>query len=105
MSGPPSVRIDVWLWRARFFRTRSLAQDFVEQGRVRLTHAGRETRLDKASRLAHPGDLVVFATGGRVTAVRVVALGERRGSAAEARGLYADVAVAPDNAVADEGAG
>jgi ribosome-associated heat shock protein Hsp15 len=95
----------VWLWRARFFRTRALAQAFVEQGRVRLTHAGREARLDKASRLVHPGDLVVFALGGRVTAVRVSALGERRGPAAEAKALYADVAVASDNAPADEGSG
>ncbi len=105
MSGPPAVRIDVWLWRTRFFRTRALAQDFVEQGRVRLTHAGRETRLDKASRLVHPGDLVVFVLGGRVTAVRVAALGDRRGPAAEARTLYEAVAVASDNAAADEGRG
>lgn len=83
-----SVRVDVWLWRARFFKTRGLAAKVVEDGRVRLTHAGAETRLDKPSRTVHPGDLLVFALGGRVTAVRIEGLGERRGPPAEARALY-----------------
>lgn len=83
-----SCRIDVWLWRARFARTRGLAADLVEKGAIRLTHQGRQTRLDKASRSVHVGDELVFALGGRVTAVRVEALGERRGPPAEARALY-----------------
>ncbi|RZJ88619.1 MAG: RNA-binding S4 domain-containing protein [Brevundimonas sp.] len=83
-----SCRIDVWLWRARFFKTRSLAAGFVETGKVRLTHAGAETRLDKASRNVHPGDSLVFAIGGRIFAIRVEQLGERRGPADEARTLY-----------------
>jgi ribosomal 50S subunit-recycling heat shock protein len=83
-----SLRIDVWLWRARFFKTRSLAAKVVEEGRVRLTRAGAETRLDKPSRTVHPGDELVFAITGRVTAIRVEALGERRGPPAEARALY-----------------
>ena len=49
---------------------------------------GVETRLDKASRALKPGDEVVFALGGRLIAVRVEAMGERRGPAAEARTLY-----------------
>ena len=84
-----AARIDVWLWRARFFKTRALAQRFVEEGKVRLTRAGQETRLDKSSRAIRPGDALVFALGGRITAVRVEALGERRGPADEARLLYA----------------
>jgi ribosomal 50S subunit-recycling heat shock protein len=84
-----SCRVDVWLWRARFFKTRSLASRAVEDGRVRLVRAGQETRLDKPSRAVRPGDGLVFALGGRLTAVRVEALGERRGPAPEARGLYA----------------
>ncbi|MBE7219098.1 MAG: RNA-binding S4 domain-containing protein [Caulobacteraceae bacterium] len=84
-----AVRVDVWLWRARFFKTRALACRFVEEGRVRLLRAsGGETRLDKPSRCVRPGDGLVFALGGRLTAVRVEASGERRGPAAEARGLY-----------------
>lgn len=84
-----ACRIDVWLWRARFLKTRSLAAAFVDEGRVRLTRDGREARLDKASRTVRPGDALVFALGGRLVAVRVEALGARRGPPAEARALYA----------------
>lgn len=81
-------RVDVWLWRARFFKTRSLSAKFVEEGRVRLTRAGQETRLDKPSRAVKAGDRLVFAVGGRLIAVQVEGLGERRGPPAEARELY-----------------
>ncbi len=90
MSDSSGCRADLWLWRARFFKTRSLACRFVEEGRVRLTRAGQESRLDKPSRALKPGDGLVFALGGRVVAVRVEALGERRGPAAEARALYSE---------------
>lgn len=83
-----SCRIDVWLWRARFAKTRSLAAAMVEKGAIRLTHNGTQTRLDKPSRSVHPGDEVMFAQGGRLIAVRVVQMGERRGPAEEARALY-----------------
>jgi len=86
-----AVRIDVWLWRARFFKSRALAAKFVEDGRVRLTRGPAETRLDKASRTVRPGDGLVFALGGRVTAIVVEAIGERRGPANEARALYSQV--------------
>ena len=81
-------RADVWLWRARFFKTRTLAAKFCEEGRVRLTRAGAETRLDKPARTLRVGDQPVFAVGGRLTAVSIAALGERRGPPAEARALY-----------------
>lgn len=83
-----SCRIDVWLWRARFAKTRSLAAAMVEKGAIRLTHNGFQTRLDKPSRSVHPGDEVLFAQSGRLIAVRVVQMGDRRGSAQEARALY-----------------
>lgn len=83
-----ACRADVWLWRARFFRTRTMAARFVDGGRVRMTRAGAETRLDKASRVLKPGDGLVFALGGRLIAVRIEALGERRGPPGQARGLY-----------------
>ncbi|MEW6016820.1 MAG: RNA-binding S4 domain-containing protein [Pseudomonadota bacterium] len=87
-EGPEACRIDVWLWRARFFKTRSLAARFVEEGRIRLTRSGQESRVDKPSRAVRAGDALVFAVGGRLTAVTVVAMGERRGPPAEARTLY-----------------
>jgi len=88
VSEEDSCRIDVWLWRARFFKTRGLAADFVEEGRVRLIRAGQESRLDKPGRAIKTGDGLVFALGGRLTAVRIETCGERRGPASEARTLY-----------------
>jgi ribosome-associated heat shock protein Hsp15 len=96
MTPVESVRIDVWLWRARFAKTRSLAAALVERGAVRLTHQGRQTRLDKPSRVVHPGDEIVFARDGRITVVRVEALGERRGPPAEARALYVPIGDDPE---------
>ena len=90
-AGPGSVRVDVWLWRARFAKSRSLDAALVERGAVRLTHQGRQTRLDKPSRLVHPGDDIVFAHNDRLTAVHVLALGERRGPPVEARALYREI--------------
>jgi ribosome-associated heat shock protein Hsp15 len=95
VSGEDACRVDVWLWRARFFKTRSLAARMVEEGRVRLSRAGQETRLDKPSRTVRPGDGLVFAVDGRLTAVRVEGLGERRGPAAEAQALYSPLDAGP----------
>ncbi|GAA0618425.1 S4 domain-containing protein [Brevundimonas kwangchunensis] len=86
-----SCRIDVWLWRARFAKSRSLAAALVEKGAIRLTHNGSQTRVDKPSRSVHVGDTLVFALGGRLTELKVEALGERRGPAEEARALYSDL--------------
>jgi ribosomal 50S subunit-recycling heat shock protein len=83
-----ACRADVWLWRARFFKTRSMAAKFVDEGRVRLTRAGQENRLDKPARPVKVGDQLVFALGGRLVAVTVEGFGERRGSATEAHTLY-----------------
>jgi ribosomal 50S subunit-recycling heat shock protein len=83
-----SVRADVWLWRARFCKTRTLAARLIDEGRVRLTRAGQETRLDKPARAVKAGDALVFAIAGRVHAVKIEALGVRRGPPAEAQALY-----------------
>jgi len=88
VSEADACRADVWLWRARFFKTRSLAAKFVDGGRVRLTRAGQESRLDKPARPVKIGDQLVFALGGRLIAVVVEGMGDRRGPAAEARTLY-----------------
>ena len=88
MSEGDACRADVWLWRARFFKTRAQAAAFVEKRRIRLTRTGLETRLDKPARPIRIGDRLVFALGGRVVAVTVESLGEWRGPAGEARSLY-----------------
>ncbi|QBX38002.1 RNA-binding S4 domain-containing protein [Brevundimonas sp. S30B] len=83
-----ACRVDVWLWRARFAKTRTLAAAMVERGAVRLTHNGVQTRLDKPSRSVHVDDELVFVQGGRLLALRISGLGERRGPPQEARALY-----------------
>ena len=89
MSEPAAAcRVDVWLWRARFFKTRSLAARVVEEGGVRLTRGGARIALDKPSRTVRAGDILVFPIGARWAAVRVERLGARRGPANEARALY-----------------
>jgi ribosome-associated heat shock protein Hsp15 len=80
-----SLRIDKWLWHARFYKTRGLAQQAACSGVLRLNNA----RVEKASVSVKPGDVLTLPRGHReVTVVRVQALGVRRGPAPEAQGLY-----------------
>ena len=84
------VRVDVWLWRARMFKTRAQASARAAQGSIRLARSGAlPARIDKPSRMVRVGDELTFAVGPRLHAVRILALGERRGPPAEARALYA----------------
>lgn len=77
------LRIDKWLWAARFFKTRSLASQAVDGGRVRLN--GERA---KPSREVRPGDRVVVHIGEYEWQVSVLALADRRGPAEAARSLY-----------------
>lgn len=89
-------RIDVWLWRARFFKTRALAARMAQSGRIRVSHPGGTSRVDKPSRLVRIGDDIVFAVAGRLTAVKVLDLGSRRGPPPEARALYAALTISEE---------
>lgn len=90
------LRLDKWLWHARFFKTRSLAARYVEQARMRLD--GRV--VERCSTPVAAGDVLTFALGDGVRVVRVLALGERRGPPAEARTLYLDLGAGADAAAA-----
>ena len=96
MSEAARVRIDVWLWRARFAKTRAGAAALVTEGAVRLVRLGSSRALDKASHPVAPGDVLAFAQSGRLRLVRVEALGTRRGPPAEARALYAELEAEPN---------
>ena len=87
-----ACRADLWLWRARVFKTRSLAATFVSAGRVRHFRGALERRLEKPSAALAPGDELIFVLSERIIALRIEALGTRRGPASEARGLYSLVA-------------
>ena len=85
----PACRIDVWLWRARFFKTRALAAAVADAGRIRVTRReGTASRIDKASRTVRSGDSLIFVHTGRLYAIKVQAVGERRGPPSEAQALY-----------------
>ncbi len=82
---PDQVRIDKWLWAARFFKTRSLAADAVDNGKVRCN--GERV---KPARNLKPGDLLAINNGATEWEVEVVALSDVRGSAPQAQLLYAE---------------
>jgi ribosome-associated heat shock protein Hsp15 len=77
------VRVDKWLWAARFVKTRALAVDAIKGGRVEVN--GERA---KPSREIHPGDRVEFAAGRFRHSVVVRATSLRRGPASEAALLY-----------------
>ena len=87
MSSDPipaeEMRLDAWLWAARFFKTRSLAKQAIEHGRVQV--AGQDA---KPSRMLRPGVSLKIARGDEVFEVVVVALAQQRGPATFARTLY-----------------
>jgi ribosome-associated heat shock protein Hsp15 len=83
-----SARLDVWLWRARFFKTRTLATRFVDDGRVRVTRNKQILRGRKPGFAVEVGDVLTFSRAGRLDCLRILAIPVRRGPAAEARGLY-----------------
>lgn len=80
------LRLDKWLWFARFARTRSLAAKLCGNGLVRVGGAA----VAKPGHLVRPGDVVTVEQGRSVRRVTVLALGTRRGPPAEARLLYAE---------------
>jgi ribosome-associated heat shock protein Hsp15 len=80
----PSLRIDKWLWHARFCKTRAIAQARCESGLIRLNGH----RVEKSSAAVHVGDTLTIPTAKEAMVVKVLALGTRRGPPAEARMLY-----------------
>ena len=86
MSGD-ALRMDKWLWQARFFKTRALASQVCLTGRVRVNGV----TITKAHFAVRLGQVLTFPQGRRIRVVRVLALGVRRVSAKEAAMLYEDL--------------
>ena len=81
------LRVDKWLWQARFFKTRTLAAARVKTGSVRING----TVTHKPASVVAVLDVLTFAQGDLIRVIRVEALGERRGPASEAQALYTDL--------------
>jgi ribosome-associated heat shock protein Hsp15 len=79
-----SLRIDKWLWHARFCKTRTIAQQKAAAGFIRLNGQ----RVEKPSAAVRVGDVMTLPAGSGVISVKVLALGIRRGPAIEAHCLY-----------------
>jgi ribosome-associated heat shock protein Hsp15 len=77
-------RLDKWLWFARIVKSRTLAAQLVEDGKVRINRA----KVAKPAQAVRPNDVLTIVIRGRVQVIRVVAPGARRGPPAEARLLY-----------------
>jgi len=91
MGDGDRIRIDKWLWHARFLKSRTLAGKFCQAGNVRVNDA----LITKAHATVGPGDALTFATGSRVRVVKIKAVGNRRGPAPEAQSLYDDLSPPP----------
>ena len=86
-SATDKVRIDKWLWAARFFKTRSLAVDAIGSGKILVN----DERV-KPAKTVQGGDTVSIRLGPYEHVVSVVGLSERRGPASEAAKLYQETA-------------
>ncbi len=82
-----SIRVDKWLWWARFFKTRSQAAKVVTAGKLRVNG----TRISKPATAVGPGDTLTFPQAREIRVVRLIAIGTRRGPAPEAQALYSDL--------------
>ncbi|MCP5089178.1 MAG: RNA-binding S4 domain-containing protein [Rhodobacteraceae bacterium] len=83
-----TIRIDKWLWYARFFKTRSLCAKVVTGGHMRVN----SEKTSKASHSVGAGDVLTFPQAKSVRVIRILATGSRRGPAPEAQTLYEDLA-------------
>lgn len=88
MEGAPATqRIDVWLWYARFYKTRTLATKMVRGGKVRLNG----NICKKPSTLVVPSDILTFSRADQILIAKIISTATRRGPAPEAQMLYEDL--------------
>lgn len=83
----PTIRVDKWLWYARFFKTRGSASKLVTGSHVRVN----SDKITKAAHAVGAGDTLTFPQADTIRVVRIVEVGKRRGPAPEAQALYEDL--------------
>ena len=86
--GTPRIRLDKWLWYARFLKSRTSASKLCLAGSVRIN----SHRTLKAHSLVRVGDVLTFPQANKIRVIRIIQLGKRRGPASEAEGLYSELA-------------
>ena len=85
MTEAPTIRLDIWLWAARFYKTRALAKQAVETGKVDV--GGQRAKPARAVRV---GDALRVARADEIFEIEIIALSDTRGPAAVAQALYAE---------------
>lgn len=90
-SGVEGVRLDIWLWAARFFKTRSLAKQAIAGGKIQVNEASA-----KPARGVRVGDRVEVVRGIERMKVHVLGLSSQRGPASQAQALYEEFAESRD---------
>ena len=85
-SPPSAMRVDKWLWHARFFKTRTLATRLAASGNIRI-NGQKQSRASASIRI---GDVLTFPLNRHIRLIEVVALSTRRGPSVEAQALYLD---------------
>ncbi len=112
MDPGDTIRVDRWLWFARFFKSRNLATKLVQSRKVRVN----STVIAKPSATVKVGDVLTFPQAKSIRVIKILAIGTRRGPAPEAQALYEDLAPtveaaetekksAPKAALREKGAG
>lgn len=84
----PTLRVDKWLWFARFFKSRNIATKLVQARKLRIN----SVPIAKASVTVKAGDVLTFQQQKSIRVVKIVDIGTRRGPASEAQALYEDLA-------------
>jgi ribosome-associated heat shock protein Hsp15 len=87
LAAAPGMRLDKFLWVARFFRSRTSAADLCKDGRLRLNRR----IIDKAHATVRVGDVLTFPQGNSIRVIRILALADQRRGAPEAQKLYEDL--------------
>ena len=82
-----TLRLDKWLWYARFLKSRSLATKLCHSGKMRVNGEP----IKKAHQNVRPGDVLTFPLGSQIRVIEILELSTRRGPAKEAQGLYKDL--------------
>lgn len=92
---PETLRVDIWLWRARFFKTRALSAEQISKRGIRITRNGQTRKTTKPGQNISAGDIVTFGRSVHIRTVEVLGTGTRRGPAAEAETLYREIVEEP----------
>ena len=94
----PKIRLDKWLWHARFFKTCTLAAKVVSGAHVRVNG----TKVTKPATTVTIGAVLTFPQANQIRVIKINALGARRGPASEAQSLYEDLSTPEDKTSQDQ---